>query len=203
MLFPARLSAQAVTFTVTVEDASGAAISAAVVEDAAGRLLGRTDADGRLTLSCVSLCKLRVQAPGFQGRNVQLSSGATLRLESVATEQVTVTAYRSPLGMLESPATTRLLTQANLSSTAAVTLVMTPDNESPITLTFPSTSGAQVKQFLTFPPNKFKIVGWTANSSQPFTIYAAGCEVMYSGWGVKSGPIKPFEAGFGVGDSTT
>ena len=88
-------------------------------------------------------------------------------------------------------------------STAAVTLVMTPDNESPITLTFPSTSGAQVKQFLTFPPNKFKIVGWTANSSQPFTIYAAGCEVMYSGWGVKSGPIKPFEAGFGVGDSTT
>ena len=122
MLFPARLSAQAVTFTVTVEDASGAAISAAVVEDAAGRLLGRTDADGRLTLSCVSLCKLRVQAPGFQGRNVQLSSGAALRLEPAATEQVTVTAYRSPLGMLESPATARLLTQANLSSTAAITL---------------------------------------------------------------------------------
>ena len=123
MAFPAILSAQAtVTFTVTVEDASGAAISAAVVEDAAGQLLGRTDADGRLTLSCVTSCNLRVQAPGFQDRTVQLSSGATLRLEPSATEQVTVTAYRSPLGMLESPTTTRLLTQANLSSTAAVTL---------------------------------------------------------------------------------
>jgi hypothetical protein len=88
-------------------------------------------------------------------------------------------------------------------STATVTLVMTPDNGSPITLTFPSTSGAQVKLFSTFPPNKFKIIGWTANSSQPFTIYAAGCAVMYSGWGVKSVTIKPFEAGFGVGDSTT
>jgi outer membrane receptor protein involved in Fe transport len=122
MVFPAILSAQVVTFTVTVEDASGAAISAAVVEDAAGQLLGRTDADGRLTLSCVSLCNLHVQAPGFQERTAQLDSGATPRLEAAATEQVTVTAYRSPLGMLESPATTRLLTQANLSSTAAVTL---------------------------------------------------------------------------------
>ena len=120
--FPARLSAQAVTFTVTIEDASGAAIAAAVVKNAAGQVLGSTDSDGRLTLSCISLCNLRVQAPGFQGRSVQLNSAATLRLEPAATEQVTVTAYRSPLGMLESPATTRLLTQANLTSTAAVTL---------------------------------------------------------------------------------
>jgi len=82
-------------------------------------------------------------------------------------------------------------------STAAVTLVMTPDAGSPITLTFPSTSGSQVKQFLTFPPNKFKIIGWTANSTQPFTINAQDCEVFYSGWGYKSGPIKPFEAGWG------
>lgn len=82
-------------------------------------------------------------------------------------------------------------------STAAVTLVMTPDNGAPVTLTFPSTTGKQVKQFLTFPPNKFKIVGWTANSSQPFTISAQDCEVMYSAWGMKSAPIKPFQAGWG------
>lgn len=88
-------------------------------------------------------------------------------------------------------------------STATVTLVMTPDNGSPITLTFPSTSGAQVKQFMTFPPNKFKIVGWTANSTQPFTIYATDTSVMYSAWGVKSGTIRPFETGWGVGTSTT
>jgi hypothetical protein len=88
-------------------------------------------------------------------------------------------------------------------STAAVTLVMTPDNGSPITLTFPSTSGAQVKQFLTFPPNKFKIVGWTANSSQPFTIYAADTIVVYSSWGVKSAPIKPFQEGWGTTAATS
>ena len=88
-------------------------------------------------------------------------------------------------------------------STAAVTLVATLDNGSPITLTFPSTSGEQVKQFMTFPPNKFKIIGWTANSSAPFTIFAADCEVFYSSWGGNSGPIKPFESGFGVPTSTT
>ena len=37
------------------------------------------------------------------------------------TEQVTVTAYRAPLGVLESPVTTRILTQQSLRSTAGVT----------------------------------------------------------------------------------
>ena len=37
------------------------------------------------------------------------------------TEQVTVTAYRAPLGVLESPVTTRLLTQQSLRSTAGIT----------------------------------------------------------------------------------
>jgi outer membrane receptor protein involved in Fe transport len=36
-------------------------------------------------------------------------------------EQVTVTAYRAPLGVLESPTTTRLLTSESLRSTAAIT----------------------------------------------------------------------------------
>ena len=36
-------------------------------------------------------------------------------------EQVTVTAYRAPLGVLESPVTTRLLTRESLRSTAAIT----------------------------------------------------------------------------------
>jgi hypothetical protein len=87
-------------------------------------------------------------------------------------------------------------------SSAAVTLVMTTDSGGPVTLTFPSTSGVQVKQFMTFPPNKFKIVGWTANSTAPFTIYAADTAIMFSGWGGKSGQIKPFE-GWGTGTSTT
>lgn len=88
-------------------------------------------------------------------------------------------------------------------STAPVTLVMTPDNGAPVTLTFPSTSGVQKKQWISFPANKFKIVGWTANSSAEFTIYAADTSAMFSGWGTKSGPIRPFETGFGVGTATT
>ncbi|HEY1806645.1 MAG TPA: hypothetical protein VGG45_19390, partial [Terracidiphilus sp.] len=36
-------------------------------------------------------------------------------------EQVTVTAYRAPLGVLESPVTTRVLTEQSLRSTAAIT----------------------------------------------------------------------------------
>jgi len=39
-----------------------------------------------------------------------------------STEQITVTAYRAPLGVLESPVTTRLLTGQSLRSTAAITL---------------------------------------------------------------------------------
>lgn len=88
-------------------------------------------------------------------------------------------------------------------STATVTLVMTPDNGSPVTLSFPSTSGVQKKQWMTFPANKFKIVGWTANSTAPFTIFASDCEVLFSGWGSKTGTIRPFEAGWGVGTATT
>jgi hypothetical protein len=82
-------------------------------------------------------------------------------------------------------------------STATVNLTMTPDNGFPVTLTFPSTSGKQVKQWMTFPANKFKILGWTANSSQPFSISSQDCEVYFSGWGGKSGTIRPFEAGWG------
>lgn len=88
-------------------------------------------------------------------------------------------------------------------STAAVDLVMTPDNGSPITMTFPSTAGIQAKTFATFPPNKFKIVGWTANSASAFTIFASDCEILYNEWGGKSGVIRPFQEGFGVQTSTT
>jgi outer membrane receptor protein involved in Fe transport len=117
----ARLDAQT-TLTVTVEDSRGAALTGASVTDAANRVLGRTDAYGRLTLSCSTPCQLRVDAQGFAEKTVQLSSGATFRLEPAAIEQVTVTAYRTPLGELESPVTTRVLTQAALNSSPALAL---------------------------------------------------------------------------------
>ena len=54
---------------------------------------------------------------------MQITDGAVLRLQPAANaEQVTVTAYRAPLGSLESPVATRLLTEQALSTTAAPTL---------------------------------------------------------------------------------
>jgi outer membrane receptor protein involved in Fe transport len=109
--------------TLTVEDSRGAALAGATVEDGAGRQLGRTNAEGRLAVECAIPCGLRVAAAGFREARLQLSADATVRLEPASTsEQVTVTAYRAPLGALESPADSRLLSQTALDTTPAVTL---------------------------------------------------------------------------------
>lgn len=94
------------------------------------------------------------------------------------------------------------------SSTAAVTLVMAlagnqGDTLAPITLTFPSTGGAQIKQFMTLPVNKFKIVGWTANSTQPFTIFADDSVAELNAWGSGTKPIKPFSGQSWLPGATT
>jgi outer membrane receptor protein involved in Fe transport len=129
MLCPVCCSAQApaaaspVTLTIAVEYARGTALAGAAVVDAAGQLLGRTDANGRLTLPCAAPCNLRIEAAGFQSKSLQVSAGAIVRLEPAPIEeQVTVTAYRVPLGQLESPVTTRVLSETALSTTPAVTL---------------------------------------------------------------------------------
>jgi outer membrane receptor protein involved in Fe transport len=109
--------------TVTVEDDAGAALPAAVITDVAGRSLGRTGSDGRLSLACSTPCQLRVQAPGFAAKELALSADSTVHLQAAgAVEQVTVTAYRSPLGELQSPVTTRLFSETELQSAAAVTM---------------------------------------------------------------------------------
>ncbi len=107
-------------------DSSGAAVAGATVTGEGNRVLGRTGADGRLAVACVSPCSLRVEADGFAKNAIELTADATIHLEPAPTaEQVTVTAYRAPISELESPATSRLLTQDTLSATAAVSL----DNE--------------------------------------------------------------------------
>jgi outer membrane receptor protein involved in Fe transport len=109
--------------TITVEDGQGSVLAGAAVEDSAGKPLGHTDANGKLTIACAAPCSLRVSAAGFSEKIPRLTGATTIRLEPAAnSEQITVTAYRAPLGSLESPATTRLLTQTDLDSTAAVTL---------------------------------------------------------------------------------
>lgn len=109
--------------TVTVVDKSGAAIAGASVEVAGGPLLGHTDTNGQLTVHCRIPCKLHIEAQGFAGKFVELSANATVELEpATSTQQVTVTAYRAPLGSLESPVTTRVLSPFALQTSAPPTL---------------------------------------------------------------------------------
>jgi outer membrane receptor protein involved in Fe transport len=108
---------------VKVEDGGGGALQGAVVRDSAETLLGRTDAQGRLIVRCAIPCGLKISATGFAEKALQVTSETTVRLEPTAVaEQVTVTAYRTPLGSQESPASTREISQKALNSTAAVTL---------------------------------------------------------------------------------
>ncbi len=121
---PVLLDAQsAAPVTLTVEDSRSAALPGATISDPAGQLLGRTDAAGRLTIPCTSPCRLRVMAQGFTPKSLLVDGDTTLHLDPAGNaEEVTVTAYRTPLGMLESPVTTRILSESALNSTAAVTL---------------------------------------------------------------------------------
>ncbi len=109
--------------TLSVEDSSGAVLAGATVTDTAGHVLGRTDAQGKVRFNCNAPCRVHVAAQSFTAQDIQMNGDATAHLAPAnAAEQVTVTAYRAPLGELESPATTRILSQQQLQSTAAVTL---------------------------------------------------------------------------------
>jgi outer membrane receptor protein involved in Fe transport len=112
-----------VPITLTVVDRSNAAISGASVQEANGPLLGRTDSNGQVTVRCNIPCNLRVEAQGFAGKFVEASSNITVQLDPASVnQQVMVTAYRTPLGSLESPATTRSLSASALSTTASISL---------------------------------------------------------------------------------
>ncbi len=109
--------------TVTVEDSRGAALAGATAKDSAGNLLGRSKADGKLTVACTAPCTLHLAASGFEEKTVQISAATIIKLAPAANaEEVTVTAYRTPLGSLESPASTRELSQSALNTTASITL---------------------------------------------------------------------------------
>jgi len=121
-LIPASLHAQ--TFvTITVEDSLGAALQGAAVTDSAGALLGHSDQSGILRIPCAIPCAVHVTAPDFVAKSIELRDATVIRLEASAkAEELTVTAYRTPLGLLDSPVVTRLLSQSELQSAASVTL---------------------------------------------------------------------------------
>ena len=116
--------AQAATsLTLRVTDSSGSPISGARVLNAAGTLLGRTSADGRATFFCVVPCHTLIRAEGFASGRLMMTGDTSVSLGVAASfQQTTVTAYRTPLGDLESPASTRLLTEIALRGSAAVTM---------------------------------------------------------------------------------
>ncbi len=119
---PRGLRAQS-TIPITVEDASGAALAGAEVTDASGKLLGNTDSSGNLSISCVIPCSIHIVAAGFSAQTVTVVAAATIHLEPAAnSEQITVTAYRAPLGELESPVTSSALPERVLRTSASIAL---------------------------------------------------------------------------------
>jgi outer membrane receptor protein involved in Fe transport len=124
LLLPLHLAAQRpVSLTVTVTDSAGSPIAGASVQKPAGHSLGHTDTEGRFTFECPVPCSVRIDAEGFIGNFFELTANQTVHLDRAgATEEVTVTAYREPLGELQSPVTTRTLSSTELSTTAAITM---------------------------------------------------------------------------------
>lgn len=124
LVLPVRAEVRtSVSLTLTVEDSSGAAVQGATVKQASGSELGRTDSSGRVTFECEPPCQLRVDAEGFQGKFVEISANTTVQLEPASAPQmITVTAYREPLGELESPVTTRTLQRVDLQTAAPISM---------------------------------------------------------------------------------
>ena len=76
-----------------------------------------------MTVSCAAPCTVHIAAQEFAAQALSLTSAVTVHLQpSGAVEQVTVTAYRAPLAELESPVTSRVLSEHALRATAAITL---------------------------------------------------------------------------------
>ena len=108
----------------TVLNSQGAAGSGERVSDSSGRIVGITGINGRLQLDCSVACLIHVEAPGFSPQSIRVDAGITIihLVPVAATERVTVTAYRTAIGDLESPVTTRLLDAKQLDTSATITL---------------------------------------------------------------------------------
>ncbi len=118
-----QIQSQSAQIVITVKDSRAAALPDAEIRDPEGHLLARTSDTGTASISCAVPCKIRVSAPGFNEKELLVSGNTSVQLDlASASEHITVAAYRTPLGDLESPVTTRLLTQAALTTSAAITL---------------------------------------------------------------------------------
>ena len=102
----------------TVRNAQGAPIAGASVTDMAGHRLAVTGSDGTFTLDAPP-ARIEVTATHYVAAVVTIAPGQPLRVTlRQPLETVVVTAYRSPLGSSDSPASTRVLSQQQLQQAA-------------------------------------------------------------------------------------
>jgi outer membrane receptor protein involved in Fe transport len=110
------------TVTGTVVDATGDPIAEAQILSGSGDLLATTGADGKFTIPADS-GTVSVEASHFAPATMTVGRQAPLRIELAHPfESISVTAYRSPLSSLDSPASTRIVNTQALRTAAALPL---------------------------------------------------------------------------------
>jgi len=110
------------TVTGVVVDATGNPIPGAQITSGSGDLLATTGPDGTFTLPA-GAGTVALQASHFAPVSVTIAGQSTLRIQlEQPFENVTVTAYRSPLSSLDSPASTRVMTAESLRHAASLPL---------------------------------------------------------------------------------
>ncbi len=106
----------------TVRNAHGDPVPSATVTDLAGKTLATTDATGAFTLAKTPV-QVEVTAAHYLTAVVEVSANQPLSITlQQPLETVTVTAYRSPLGEEDSPASTRALDRRQLQQGASPAL---------------------------------------------------------------------------------
>ena len=110
------------TVTGVVVDAAGNPIAGAQITSGSGDLLATTGPDGAFALPA-GAGTVAIQASHFAPASVTIAGQTTLRIQlDQPFENVTVTAYRSPLSSLDSPASTRVMTAEALRHAASLPL---------------------------------------------------------------------------------
>ncbi|HZU09316.1 MAG TPA: TonB-dependent receptor, partial [Pseudacidobacterium sp.] len=118
-------AAEAQMFSGTVVDAQDAPVANAIVVNTYGAMLAASGRDGRFSfhLNVQGPIRIEVRALGYDTANTTLAEGMAARIVLTRqVEQVVVTAYRSPLETLDSPASARVLNQQQLREAAAPAL---------------------------------------------------------------------------------
>jgi outer membrane receptor protein involved in Fe transport len=118
-------AAEAQMFSGTVVDAQNAPVSNAILVNTRGAMLTASGQDGRFSfhLDMQGPIQVEVRALGYNTAHATLAEGMAARIVLTRqVEQVVVTAYRSPLETLDSPASARVLSQQQLREAAAPAL---------------------------------------------------------------------------------